>query len=156
MESRRPSSPAFGLAYQQEFPRWLVVFVVSGILAFLGNRTLFYVYAALMIPFTMGHTVLVCARCSNVHCAINAKSPDFVFRFRRHTSHIERPSDPGYSDINTKPAAAGLARSTLHDQVGPYRADNQGADERAEYRAGEDHHRLVDDRFVSDTGRFDQ
>lgn len=68
---------------------WVVLLVVLAILSYFGNRTIFYVYLGLLIPFGIFHSVAICARCTNVYCPLNSKSSDFIFWFRQRAVNKE-------------------------------------------------------------------
>ena len=76
---------------------WIAIFAALGVFAFLGNRILFVVWAALTVPFLVYHVRRVCARCTNISCGLNPRSPDFIFRLGSSRTPTD---DLGYSDIN--------------------------------------------------------
>lgn len=61
----------------------MALFVALGVLSFLGDRTLFWVYVATITPFLLLHALYLCPRCTNYSCAMNPRSPVFFLR-RRH------------------------------------------------------------------------
>ncbi len=86
---------------------WALVLLIVGlaVFAFLGNKTLGLVYIGLMVPAIILHSLLVCARCTNVGCPLNYKGKDFIL----YKGQFESFKDLGYSDITTLWATVPLA-----------------------------------------------
>lgn len=82
---------------------WILIVVAIGVLAFLGNRVVFYAYLGLWVPFAVYHSLRVCGRCTNLACGLNPRSPDFFLRMGAGKS--ESTNDLGYSDINPLPTS---------------------------------------------------
>lgn len=83
---------------------FVVLVIAMAILSYLGNPAFFYVYVGLLTPFVLFHALFVCARCSNIYCAFNSKSPDFIFRLNSRPANQEL----AYSDLRTVWAAIPL------------------------------------------------
>ncbi|MHB0976765.1 MAG: hypothetical protein ACYC1U_06175 [Candidatus Aquicultorales bacterium] len=76
---------------------FVVLLIGIGIFAYLGSRSVFFVYALSVVVIGTVHTVLCCKRCSNLKCAINPKGPDF-FLGRKSSTQIV----PSFSDIDAR------------------------------------------------------
>lgn len=77
---------------------WGLVFLIAAVavLSYFGNRNLFYAFIGLIVPFLIFHALTLCSRCTNVHCPLNARSSDYVFRVKKPPKHIML----GYSDMD--------------------------------------------------------
>ena len=75
----------------------IILIIVLAVLSYFGNRTIFYIYLGLSIPFLIFHSAVVCARCNNIYCPFNKKSPDFVFRLKQGAQN-KYSNKPIYSD----------------------------------------------------------
>ncbi|RJQ54083.1 MAG: hypothetical protein C4521_04315 [Actinobacteria bacterium] len=81
---------------------WGFVLILAALAVFTlaGNRFLFLLFVPLALFVLAYHFTFLCAKCTNVTCAFNRRSPDFVFRIRRREPEGE-PEALSFSDIDS-------------------------------------------------------
>lgn len=75
----------------------LLVFLLA-LFSYIGNKTFFYLFMALIFPFGLLHVIFLCSKCTNVCCPFNSNSPDFIFS----SGPAPRRIMVGNSDIDTQ------------------------------------------------------
>lgn len=72
----------------------LAATIALGAFAALGSLWLGLAYAAALATVAVVHAKLLCATCGNLHCALNARSPEFLFG-ARDAVDSDGPTKPG-------------------------------------------------------------
>jgi hypothetical protein len=96
----------------------IVVLLALAVLAYFGNALFFAFYLAALGNAVAFHWWYACSRCSNVCCAFNIRSPEFLVRFRpvKITDEADRP----FSNVRSTVAAIPLVLSIAIGLVGAW------------------------------------
>lgn len=72
----------------------LTAMLALGAFSTLGSPWLGLAYVAMLAAVALVHARLLCATCGNLRCALNARSPEFLFG-ARDGAGADRPTKPG-------------------------------------------------------------
>lgn len=72
----------------------LAAMIALGVFAALGSLWLGLAFVAALSAVVVVHARVLCATCGNLHCALNARSPEFLFG-ERDDAGAKTPTKPG-------------------------------------------------------------